>query len=114
MTLRTAMARKVIVEFADDIDGSEAAQTVTFAVRGVGYEIDLSADNAAKFDEAIALYVANARRVGGRKRSPGRAGGTPEGIDPAAVRIWAAQQGIAVGPRGRIPIAIVEQYRSTL
>jgi hypothetical protein len=108
------MARKVIVEFADDIDGSEATQSVAFAVHGVAYEIDLSDANAARLDEALALYVANARRVGGRKHSVGRSGGTPEGVDPAAVRVWAAEQGIVIGPRGRIPFAIVDQYRSAV
>jgi hypothetical protein len=105
-----AMARKVIVELADDIDGSEASQTVRFAVGGVEYEIDLSDANAAAFDKAFSPFVAHARRVS-HQRSAGRAGGTPDGIDPRAVRVWAAQRGITLGPRGRIPLAIVEQYR---
>jgi hypothetical protein len=106
------MAQKVIVEFADDIDGGPATQTVTFAVRGVGYEIDLSDENAEKLDKVFAPFVAHARRVSGRKPSSTRSGAAPEGIDPAAVRAWAAEQGIAIGPRGRIPFAILEQYRS--
>lgn len=107
------MAQKVIVELADDIDGSEATQTLTFAVRGLVYEIDLSDENAANFDKALALFVAHARRLGGTKRSVGRAGGTPDGINPAEVRVWAAQRGIAVGPRGRVPLAVVEQYQQS-
>ena len=106
------MAQKLIIELADDIDGSEATQTVTFALRGVEYEMDLSDDNAAGLDEALAPFVAHARRVRSRKRSANRAGGTPHDIDPAIVRAWAAQQGMSIGPRGRIPYAIVDQYRS--
>lgn len=104
------MARKVIVELADDIDGTEATQTLAFAVGAVDYEIDLSEANAAAFDKALSRFVTHARRVS-RKPSTGRTGGTPDGIEPAAVRTWAAERGITVGPRGRIPLLIVEQYR---
>lgn len=37
-----AMAQKVIRQFVDDIDGSEAERTFSFAVDGTQYEIDLS------------------------------------------------------------------------
>ena len=36
------MARKVQVILTDDVDGSEAAETVNFGLDGVTYEIDLS------------------------------------------------------------------------
>ena len=36
------MAQKVIREFVDDIDGSPAERTFSFAVDGVSYEIDLT------------------------------------------------------------------------
>jgi hypothetical protein len=39
------MAQKVIREFVDDIDGSEAERTFTFAIDGTHYEIDLSTQN---------------------------------------------------------------------
>lgn len=106
------MAQKLIIELSDDIDGSAATQTVTFALRGVEYEMDLNDENAAGLEEALAPFVTHARRVRSRKRSANRAGGTPDDIDPAAVRAWAAEQGMPIGPRGRIPYAIVDQYRS--
>jgi hypothetical protein len=105
-----AMARKVVVEMADDIDGSEATQTISFALRGVEYEIDLSDTNVAKLEEALTPYIQSGRRVGGRKRAGGNAGGVPAGIEPQAVRAWALEQGIEVGVRGRIPHHIVDQY----
>ena len=40
------MAQKVFVSLVDDIDGSEADETVEFGLDGVNYEIDLSAENA--------------------------------------------------------------------
>lgn len=106
------MAQKVTIELADDIDGSEAAETVTFAVRGVHYELDLSEENTSNFDKALAPFVAHARRVPMARRSARRHGGTPEGIDPKHVRVWAAQRGIDLGMRGRIPYQVVDQYRS--
>lgn len=50
--------------FLDDIDGSEAAMTRTFAVDGVEYEIELSDLNDKKFKEALAIFVEHARPTG--------------------------------------------------
>ena len=51
------MAQKVQVILTDDLDGSEAEETVQFAIDGVSYEIDLSAANAEALREAVAAYV---------------------------------------------------------
>lgn len=49
------MAKKVIITLIDDLDGeSEAAETVEFALDGVGYEIDLTADNAERLRDQLA------------------------------------------------------------
>ena len=108
------MAQKVSVEVRDDIDGSTAAQTVAFALRGIDYEIDLSDENAASLDKALAPFVAHARRVVGRKRATAGTTAVPKGIDPAVVRAWAAEHGIEVRLRGRIPKQVFEQYRRSL
>ena len=42
------MAQKVQVLLVDDIDGSEATETVSFGLDGVAYEIDLSSGNAGQ------------------------------------------------------------------
>jgi hypothetical protein len=36
------VAQKTVVTFDDDLDGSQAEGTVTFALNGVQYELDLS------------------------------------------------------------------------
>ena len=41
------MAQKTQVILTDDMDGSEATQTISFAYQGVNYEIDLNDDHAA-------------------------------------------------------------------
>jgi hypothetical protein len=40
------MATKVLTTLQDDIDGSNATQTIQFALDGVEYEIDVSDRNA--------------------------------------------------------------------
>jgi hypothetical protein len=60
------MAQRVQVLLVDDIDGGNAAETVSFALDGVSYEIDLSEANAQKLRDDLASWVGHARRAGGR------------------------------------------------
>lgn len=106
------MAQKTLVLLQDDIDGSEAAETINFTLDGVSYEIDLSERNAAKLREAMAPFVSHARRVGGAGTRR-RTGGAPARADReqlSAIRAWARSRGLDVNERGRIPRHIVEQY----
>lgn len=100
------MAQKIQVILIDDVDGGSADETVTFALDGVSYEIDLSTENAATLRDSLATWVGHARKVS-RSSSPasrparraGRSGGTS---DANAIREWARSAGIAVSERGRI------------
>ena len=47
------MSSKVIVILEDDIDGSKASETITFAIDGAEYEIDLNTQNAQKLRDAL-------------------------------------------------------------
>ena len=47
------MAKMVKTILLDDVDGSQAASTVQFGYQGVQYEIDLSDENAKKFQELM-------------------------------------------------------------
>ncbi|MFI2478821.1 Lsr2 family protein [Nocardia xishanensis] len=106
------MARKVVVTVVDDVDGrSQAAETVSFAVDGVGYEIDLSLENAQRLRDALALWVAHGRRVGKsgrRSKSVEPVGRT--GPQPGVVREWARANGYTVPKRGRVPAGVVAAY----
>lgn len=52
------MARRVVVTLVDDFDGVSAAEeTVTFAIDGATYEIDLSETNAAKLREVFEQWT---------------------------------------------------------
>lgn len=104
------MASKTVTVIEDDLDGTQAAETVKFAVDGTQYEIDLSVINAAELRKAFEEYIRYARRVGGRS-SAGNAKLSSGLIDNKAVRAWAQSNGIEVNPRGRISADVIEQYR---
>jgi len=93
----------------DDFDGTPAAETVTFTIDGVTYEIDLSADNAAEWRETVAPWIAAARRVP-QSRKPAARKPRRKGPSPAAVRAWAAENGHDVKPSGKIPNAVLAAY----
>src|SRR5215213_2239381 len=103
------MAQKVTVLLVDDIDGGSADETVSFSLDGVSYEIDLSTKNAKTFRDALAQYVGQARRVGGRSARGTRRGGGGDNRT-AEIREWARKNGHKVNERGRIPAAVVEAY----
>lgn len=108
-TTIAAMAIKTVL--VDDIDGSNlpaGSKSTTFALDGVSYEIDLGPANAAQLSDALAPYIAAARRTG----SP-RATSRSTATDPArlaAIREWARANGHTVSDRGRIAGSIVAAY----
>ncbi|MBJ7530911.1 MAG: Lsr2 family protein, partial [Nocardioides sp.] len=68
------MAQKIHIVLEDDLDGSEASETVTFGLDGTTYEIDLTDEHATELREALAPYVGHARKVSGSaRRGRGRA-----------------------------------------
>lgn len=101
------MAQKVQIVLEDDIDGGEATQTVTFALDGASYEIDLNDANADKLRGAFAPFVGHARKVTGAARRGRRTAAAPAGGTSAKeIRDWARSNGHAVPERGRIPAEV--------
>ncbi|MFB7075642.1 Lsr2 family protein [Streptomyces sp. NPDC056290] len=101
------MAQKVVVTLFDDIDGSEAAETIAFGLDGKSYEIDLNEANARKLREALEPYVDAGRK---RSRSGKAYRQTEVAPDPAAVRAWAPANRMDVPARGRIPKRVYEAF----
>lgn len=111
------MAQRMVTTLLDDIDGSEATETVTFGLDGATYEIDLNEAHAEDLREVLAPFVSVARKVSGPSNR-GRSAGAPKQrtgpeLDPKAVRAWAEAKGIPVSPRGRIRADVLEQYRAS-
>ena len=104
------MAQKVHIVLEDDIDGSEATQTVSFALDGTAYEIDLNDKNAGGLRDALATYIGHGRKVagGGRRGRKSAAGGT----SAKEIRDWARSNGHKVPDRGRIPADVSDAYES--
>jgi nucleoid-associated protein Lsr2 len=112
------MVRKVTVAWVDDVsDKSPADETVSFALDGARYEIDLSAKNAKKLRAQLQPWIDASRRVAGRKRRRVGVGKRfPQGSDraqTAAIREWAHRNGYEVSSRGRLPRAVLDAYRAS-
>jgi len=107
------MARQVTITLVDDIDGSQATETVSFGLDGRRYDIDLSTAHATQLRDALASYVAAARRGTGstsRRRSPASSRPAGDREQTAAIRQWARANGQSVSDRGRISRAVLEAY----
>ncbi len=104
------MAQKVQVILVDDIDGGSATETVSFSLDGASYEIDLSANNAAKLRDSFAAYVGAARKVGSRSARRGSRRSSGADNRTAQIRAWAKGKNLKVNERGRIPAEIVAKY----
>lgn len=104
------MARKTQVILTDDIDGTDATGTVSFAIDGVAYEIDLNDTNAQQMREQLSEWASKARRVGGRRNTGTHGASSPS--DAGKIREWAKQNGHDVNERGRISKEIREAYNA--
>jgi hypothetical protein len=104
------MAHRVVV--IDDIDGSEAAETLTLTYRGTQYELDLSEEHIDELDKALARYLEVARQVQAAPQPRRRRGAQRRraAVSTQEVRRWAREQGLEVSDRGRIPAEIMERY----
>lgn len=105
------MAQKIQVLLTDDLSGDEAQETVTFALDGSNYEIDLTTEHANELREKLQSYISHGRRVrsGTSSRSQKRAPAA-RGADSRKIREWAIGNGFTPSARGRISQEILEAY----
>lgn len=104
------MAKQTVTTLVDDLDGGKAVETVPFALDGMDFEIDLSAKNAARLRKTFSKWADHARVTGGvpsQSRVKLPAAGQSRN---ALIRVWAAEQGMQVPARGRIPQSVVTAY----
>jgi hypothetical protein len=104
------MAQKVHIVLVDDIDQSDAEETVTFGLDGKEYAIDLNTKNARSLRDALAPYVAHGRPVSGRGGRRSSAKAAASGTAPAEIRSWARANGFDVPERGRVAAEVREAY----
>ena len=107
------MATKITVALEDDLDGSPASETVRFGLGNAQYEIDLNKKNARAFRKKLRPFVEHARKAGPRQRhGPARTASSRQ--RSADIRAWAKAKGLAVGDRGRIPVAYAAKGQGSL
>lgn len=114
------MAERVVRQLIDDIDGADipegAGERVAFSLRGVDYQIDLSAANVAKLDKALKPFLGAATKVGGRRGRRATKSASASGVTSkeqlAVIRAWARKKGYEVSDRGRIKAEIVEAFEA--
>jgi hypothetical protein len=114
------MAKKTQVIITDDIDGSVDARTMTFGLDGNLYSIDLADHHIRELYSVLEKFREHGTRLGKFHQSKTAKAGFPTaparqpvGVNRernAAIRAWAAQQGIQVSARGRIQDAVVAKY----
>jgi len=106
------MSRNVSVVVTDDLDGSAGAETVSFGLDGVAYEIDLNEVNRARLGSALEPFIHAGRRVQRSNRSRGAGRRPAPTTDRAAIRTWAKEAGLQVSERGRISSEVMRQYEA--
>ncbi|MER7245580.1 Lsr2 family protein [Kribbella sp. NPDC000426] len=88
--------------------GDDIVETVTFALDGQTYDVDLTSKDADAFRKVLSPFVRAGRRV------PTERGTAPECCHccPTAktVRTWARANGYDVADRGRLRTEIREAY----
>ncbi|MET1134089.1 MAG: Lsr2 family protein [Aeromicrobium sp.] len=107
------MAQRVITVLSSDISGKEIepgkGETVSFALDGISYEIDLTTKEADELRAAFATYTEAGRRK--TARIPARRGGSGRSPEELAhIRAWAKENGHEVSERGRIKKDVLDAF----
>jgi nucleoid-associated protein Lsr2 len=103
------MAQRVQIILEDDYDGGTADETVSFALDGTEYEIDLSSKNASNLRDAFSPWLGHARKTGGRRKR-GTTAKAPASSSTSDIRAWAQANGHDVSSRGRVSAEVREAY----
>jgi hypothetical protein len=112
------MAEKVIIHRIDDITGhhGEDVERIEFSIEGIDYEIDLSADNAAKLRDTLSDYIEAGRKATAKQATEPRNNAKDDRAKAAArkdrikdIREWAKGK-FDLADRGRIPLAVEQAY----
>ncbi len=107
------MAKRTVILLEDDIGGSEANETLSFALDGTEYEIDLNNEHANELRQTLERFTTAARKTAGRSIRPAARKSSSQGAPNAkAVRLWAIENGLQVNTRGRIQSDIVEKFEA--
>ena len=109
------MVTRITHTLVDDVDNTEEAnQTVSFALDGTAYEIDLTDERAKALRSSFEEWTEYARVTTAAVAAAGtkRRSRSTVDHDPVQVREWAKTQGIEISERGRISSEILTAYKA--
>lgn len=106
------MAQSVHIILTDDIDGTEAAETLRFSLDGTDYEIDLNTEHAGKLRSALDPYRTAARRTSQRSNGARSSRPTGKNSETPKIRAWAKENGYDISDRARIRQYIIDAYHA--
>ncbi|WP_405824263.1 Lsr2 family protein [Streptomyces sp. NBC_00838] len=104
------MATRKVVEtiVESDLTGEPDAATATFGLGGDWYEIDLTAEERKKLEEALKPYLKAGRKAG----APPKKRFVPETTleEREKIREWGRENDFELADRGRIPKKLQKAY----
>jgi hypothetical protein len=103
------MAKHIIERLVDDIDGSEATQSISFEIDGRSYRIDLNDQHSAELRIKLAPFLEAARRMR-HHTVEARSTATADKDRNSGIRRWALEEGVQLPGRGRIAGAVQAAY----
>jgi hypothetical protein len=107
------MARNEVVTLIDDIDGSEAIDTVSFGLDGTEYEIDLNEKHIDELRGGLMPYIKAARKAGSaHARRQTSVAPKRSRQDMGEIRAWLQSNGYPVKERGRVPDVWVADFEA--
>jgi len=110
------VAKQTLITLSDDLDGSEAAETVEFGIDGYLYNIDLSAAHADELRDRLTAYREFGTRLGRysvRNAAPATVkrvsnqGDKERNLD---IRRWAEENHLPIKARGKISDTVIAKY----
>ena len=101
------MAKSVVEVLVDDLDGTEAVESVRLGWNGEWRQLELNDKNRVALSKALDKFWQAARPVKWDEAKSKR-----KHRDVSAIRAWAAEHGVACPRLGRIPFAVEEAYNA--
>ena len=106
-----------IVVYTDDLSGEEYrpehGETVTFALRGVEYEVDLTTDHVHELENFLTRYMRQGRRVKQlHTRSSVKNLTQIDKYQRQRIRQWAIDNGEKISTRGAISQRVLSRYNA--
>jgi len=115
--MATNVTTLITCDLEDGKGKARPGEPVSFGIDGTALELDLCTKHRAALEKALGPYIEHGRRVrsggSGQGRQARRSStGQKASSNAAAIRSWAAQNGIEVSSHGRIARGLAERWEA--